>query len=406
MPTIPSYPKREQALGIFAGFMWFVAWVVISILVWRAPMSHSDCGVYATAAQDWWAGRGVYLHNFGIDGFLYLPQFALAYTPFALMGHPAGDLGWRALGLGLFATGVWRMTRILSPSRHLLVFALATAATLPPAMASLRNGQANLHIAGLMLQTAAELSRGRWWPAVFWLLAGVVIKPIIIAMVLLSAVVYRPLIWRLALGIPFILLFPFAFQKTDYVIAQYHAYAQVLNVSSAPPDLYCNIRGLLGKMGWVMSRWIFNAIALTAAAATLGLCLLARRRWMEPLRAFFLLGFAACFLMLFNPRTESNSYVMLAPVIALPASIFICVVDRPRASTFLYVLSFMLVCDGWAYHQTENWLKPLTCLIVWALLIFAMLSHPEEESLAPERELHRAFVTAGQARVESQLAGK
>ena len=190
-------------------------------------------------------------------------------------------------------------------------------------------------------------------------------------MVLLSAAVYRPLIWRLLVGLAIVIAIPFAFQRTEYVASQYQSYVHVLNVSSNPPDLYCNVRGLIGKMGWVMSHDDFNAAAMVAAAATLALCLLAERRFAEPMRVFFLLGFAACYLMVFNPRTESNSYIMLAPAIALPAAVFIVIRNRPWIAAGLYLLCFLLVCDGWAYKATENWLKPLTCLVVWYLLIRA-----------------------------------
>lgn len=93
--------------------------------------------------------------------------------------------------------------------------------------------------------------------------------------------------------------------------------------------------------------------------------------------------------MVFNPRTESNSYVMLAPVIALPAAALLSVWDRPRLAGWLYLLSFMLICDAWAYRQTENWLKPLTCFVVWYLLIRALLRYP------PHARINRSWEADG-----------
>jgi len=40
-------------------------------LVWHERIQHNDCYVYAKAPHDFWAGRGLYTNNFGIDGFLY-----------------------------------------------------------------------------------------------------------------------------------------------------------------------------------------------------------------------------------------------------------------------------------------------------------------------------------------------
>ena len=110
MPKRPQNLKLDRQLARFAALMWLVAWSLISILVWRRPLWRSDCGVYSTAALDWWAGKSLYAHNFGIDGFLYLPQFALSYTPFALMGHPIGDSPGAPRDLHCWrrACGEWR----------------------------------------------------------------------------------------------------------------------------------------------------------------------------------------------------------------------------------------------------------------------------------------------------------
>lgn len=385
----PPNLQIERWLAVLAWVAWFVVFTVVAVLVSRNPIKHNDCGIYRGASQQWWAGKGLYVNNRngGTDGFLYFPQFAVAYSPFAALDFPVGDIAWRAVGLGLFVAGLWRISQIPSFERRFFIFALVTVGTLPPALASLRNGEANLHIAGFMLQTAVEIRYRRWSLAALWLSAGIVAKPIMLVMALLSAAIYRPIIWRLALGIALCLILPFAFQHTHYVALQYHEYLSVLNLASNPPDLYCNIRGLFGKMGWVMSRKVFNSVAMTAAGATLGLCLLAERRWPDPMRIFFILAFAACYLMLFNPKTEANSYVILSPIVALPAAVLLSLFDRPRASAGLYLLSFLLICDAWAYRATENWLKPIAALVVLTLLVRLLLSRPRTFATPENRSL-------------------
>ena len=49
----------------------------------------------------------------------------------------------------------------------------------------------------------------------------------------------------------------------------------------------------------------------------MGLWWTGARRLPEPFRALWLLTLSACYLMLFNPMNESNSYVILAPVLGL-----------------------------------------------------------------------------------------
>jgi hypothetical protein len=228
-------------------------------------------------------------------------------------------------------------------------------------------------VAGILLHAAADIHLKRWGRAALWLGGGIVVKPIVVVMTLLAAAMYRPLIPRLALALVLIFAVPFCFQHFHYVWQQYYTYETVMTRAAQPAGLFCNLRGLLGKMGWIMPQNVFKAISIVGAVIALGLCLHANRAWPEPEKIYFLFAFSACYLMLCNPRTEASSYVMLAPAIALPAAIFFAVQNRPRAAMFLYFLCFLLICDAWAYKRTENWLKPLTCLLVSALLIRALL---------------------------------
>ncbi len=349
-----------------------------------SALQRSDCLIYYLAARNWWRGTNLFAFNFNIDGFLYFPQFAILYTPFELLGMTIGQIVWRVGGLALLTWGIWRFAKLFSPQRTTLMFALATIAALPPSVASLRNGEANLHIAAFMLLAAADLSERKWWWATFWMTLGLMIKPIMIVMLLLSAAVYRPVIWRLAIAILLAVVFPFAFQRPEYVIEQYRSYLHWTQLATEPPNLFCNIRGLFGCLGWVMSQPMFKIIGAIAAAATLGLCLMAGRMWKEPWRALFVFGYAAAYLVLFNPRTESNSYVILAPVVALLAAVFVALIPRPRMATILYVIAFLLICDAWAFKPTKNWLKPLAGVFVVGLLVREMIAEAPGPEL-PEK---------------------
>jgi hypothetical protein len=366
---------------------WVIAWAVVSLLLWLQPDARNESIIYANAAQDWLARRGLYDKNIGtdgkmgIDGFLYLPQSAMLYVPFALRPHPWGDIAWRALGLALYATGIWRMARTFSTERALIIFTAATALAMPPALGALRNGQANLHIAGLMLHAAAELSLQRWGWATCWMIIGLAVKPIMLVMILLAAAVYRPLIWRLVVGMALLFLVPLAFANSHYVLAQYRSCWQVLQVSSQPCRPFCNLQGLVWKLGAPLShtRTLFQVLQISTALLTLALCLLAARRWEEPIRAYLLLALAVCYLVLMNPRSEASSYVMLAPVIAIPAALLLLTLDRFPAGWAMVVLCVLLTCDGWAYRWTEYWLKPIVCLIFLILLIGAFFQSPQPQ---------------------------
>ena len=58
---------------------------------------------YRDGALAWVAGKNMY--NGTGRGFIYLPQAAILYVPFAMLPVPLGGLLWRAISLSVFA--VW-----------------------------------------------------------------------------------------------------------------------------------------------------------------------------------------------------------------------------------------------------------------------------------------------------------
>jgi len=368
-PNPPRFPARRLVLGTC--LVWAAAWLWIGVLVFRDPVNHNVCVEYATPSHNWLTGRGLYIDNMGVDGFLYLPQSGLLYMPFAIMGPVLGGMAWRAAGLCLFCWGIWRWGKMLWPATAPFIFAIASAIVFPITLASLRNGQANLQIGALMLLAAAELHQRRWWWASLWLVIGLVVKPIMMVMILLAAAVYPVIIWRLAIALALVALIPLATQKPHYVLAQYQAFYEVLKTASQPQRIFCDLRGLLWKMGWIMPQSLYRMVQIVAAAATLGLCLIASRRWAQTGRAFFLFILAASYLMLFNPRTESSSYVILGPALALPAAALL--MNRDYWGWIIVALSICLSCDGWAYNATHHWLKAAACIVFLALVIDQLL---------------------------------
>jgi hypothetical protein len=373
--TIPSPLENrnlDRILAAIAWFCWILTLVIVSFMVWRRPEYRNECLVYGGAAHDWWTSTGLYTHNLGIDGFLYFPQSALLYSPFAIIPRPASDLVWRAAGMALFASGLVRLSGWFAGPRKWAMFAVFTIVALPPAMACVRNGQANLHIAGMMLHTVLSLQQKRWGKAAFWLVIGVLLKPIMLVMLLLAAVWYWRLIPRLAIGLALAMLLPFAFQRPHFVLDQYIDFFHMTMISSNPNREFCNIHGLLATtLRWTLSGQTFQIIGLIAAAATLGIWLWTAPRQTEAARPLFLMAYTVCYLLLFNPRTQSNSYVMLAPLLGIAVTLAFYKFHRLGFGAILIVMIVCLTCDGWAYKWTENWLKPMECIVFTVMLIIA-----------------------------------
>ncbi|MGD0463303.1 MAG: glycosyltransferase family 87 protein [Tepidisphaeraceae bacterium] len=364
-------PNKRRLMWIAWG-LWGFAVILVSTLVYIHPFNTNLCSTFSPSSRNWWAGRDLYF-TASIDGFLYFPQFAIIFSPFAFAGNPVGDMAWRLAGLALYCVGLLRLAKLLSPQNAALVFALGTFAVFAPALSSIRCGQANLHIAGFLLNTTVELARKRWSAATIYLIVALAVKPIIFVMLLLAAAVYWRMIWRLAVGLAVFVLFPFATSNPHYVMAQYHACAAKLLVAALPDRAFCDLRGLLWTIGWIIPQSLLAMMQIMAAIGTLGLCLLAKRRWNEPQRSVFVAALSACYLMLFNPRTEENSYVILAGILAIPAAVVYLDHRRLSGGATLVGIGIWFSCDGWAYHLTDPWLKPLACVVLTILLICELL---------------------------------
>lgn len=358
----------ERRWGVYALLSWMLLFAVVAVKVVRYNDISNECLVYAPASWNWWAGRDLY-YVATIDGFLYLPQAAILYTPFAWLGHPVGDIVWRLFGLSLFCGGLWRLANVFSRAHAVRVFAVGSFVALFPTFNALRNAQANLPMAGIMLISVADLIERRWWRAAIWLALGFAIKPIILVLILLAAAIYRPMSWRLPVALAVCMLMPFAAGGFHYVLHQYDLCWIKMTMSAHPDRAFSDLRGLLWSLGWMMPMPLYTALQMIAAVGTLWLCVYALRRWPEPAGSAFVLTLCCCYLMLFNPRTEENSYVILTPMIALPAGLLFLDDRRRWAAWVLVALSVGLTGNLWGYKLTVYWLKPLTCVIFVVLVL-------------------------------------
>ncbi len=321
--------------------------------------------VYIAAAHRWIAHQPLY-ETRTIDGFQYLPQTAILFIPFAWLGSPAGDLVWRALGWTLYALGIWRWTR--RGSRAEERFLIATTLTILPAIGSLANGQANLAVAALTLHVAADLSERHWWRATLALTLGLALKPLMAVLLLLVLVLYRPMTWRLIPPLILVLIAPFFIRDHSYVITQYRDCLTKMSMAGSPDRYFEDLRGLAHGLGWRLPHSPYLLLRALAALGTLALCLVARRRFAEPESSLLIAALASGYLMLFNPRTQSNSYVVVAPLAALYAAGWLFQGRRREAFAMLVVV----LCWSGNTHQltfAEYWLKPLATIGFCALLI-------------------------------------
>ena len=303
----------------------WTAWVVLAvviavILVAKVNQSHVT-KTYFPTAETWWGGEHD-IYTPGIKGYLYLPQSVHLFSLFLVFPEgPVREIAWRLFGLALLAFGLRRVLRRVTPGGGARHFELVTILILLATVSSARNGQTNLHLAGIMLHACADLIDKRWWRATLWLWGGMLAKPIAAVMLLLVGALVPAMRGRLAVGLVAFAALPYLHLDPSYVTEQYRLAFEKLGRSSQPgAKPYDDMIGILRRLGIELPQLARTAMAGAMALVTLGLAALAMRRGSRREGFWALTALAAAYLMLFNPRTETNSYVILAPWLAMQAA--------------------------------------------------------------------------------------
>jgi hypothetical protein len=320
---------REQSISSFTtsrrrdrwaeGGAW-IAWAAliatISILI-LAGSDHSVVSTYRDAAVRWFGGGDIYTDTG--HGFLYLPVASILFAPFAWLPPTVCEIGWRFVAIGGFAIGLRRLVTIADGGNSGSTFAVLTLASLPPALACARNGQSTLIMAGLMMLACVDLAQQRRGWAVLWATLAVAFKPLAVVLLLLAPFIDRRLAWRAVLGIAVVLCLPFVTQQPAYVLDQYTKCGQMFRASShcGMIELWAQPFSVLASLGVNVSESTQTAIRLIAAGGAIGLCVVARVRTGSSRAPEYLLAISVLYILLFNPRTENNTYAMLGPVIGL-----------------------------------------------------------------------------------------
>lgn len=365
--------------------IWCVSWLIMIGLLLLGRITSIPDHVYLAAGQRWIDRQPLYDLSH-IDGFQYFPQSALLLSVFSRLGSPLDAIVWRALGWGLYALSIWRFAHKLIPTRAAECFLIATGLAIGPAIGNLSNGQANLILAALMSHVAIDLIERRWWRATLILTFGFALKPLMVVMLLLCLALYRPLSWRVPLALGVVFAAPFLLRDAEYVITQYTECLAKLKLSENPDRLFEDIRGLLASLGWLMPHVTYLVVRVCAAVVTLALCWMAQHRSREPRTSFLIGAFAASYLMLFNPRTLSTSYVMVGSSASLMAAVYLL----QRRLRPLSIMLGILLAWTLSYHVLgfiEHWLRPLACIAFCVVLVREALA--PHDQLSPTTEVTR-----------------
>jgi hypothetical protein len=365
--------------------IWAVYAGVIVTLVAVNPSGRSATLEYQRATANWWASKTLYA---GKNRYLYLPHFAVFYTPYELLPDRIGEPLWRLTCMASLAWALWAACARLAPARRESVFLIATALILPSTFASARNGQVNMPLAALFVLTALALARERWWTAAVFLALTLVFKPIAIAPILLCAAVYPGLRLPMLASLVVAAVIPLAHPNPHYALGEFGAFVAKLQSAGKPTGhSWCDFAGMLRVFGPDLPSSVQLGIRALAGLATLALCWRVVRRTSGPsesrenipqplLHAFTVLLVSTIYLMLFNPRTETNSYVMLGAMVSVWAGVEWIVFRRNARAAWLAALCVLLGTEnyGWPIFPLTNlWAKALatSALGAWVAIRIA-----------------------------------
>lgn len=337
---------------------------------------------YRFAATNWWISESMYPG--GTHGFLYLPQFAVLFTPFNLIQPPVlGEILWRAMGFGLFGFALLRLAQIVSPathdsrspsSPHAPAFFLLALLAVPASLASINNGQTNLPLSACFVLTFLAIRDRKWATAAALLSVCLVLKPLALAPWLLAFAVFPSMRMPLIYGVPALLVIGVIHPNLFYAWSQWMEFGIKLFHSYTPENLrVSDIFGMLEKAG------ISNNLSVNSSSRALGSLVALAFVWIR----FRQKGLAAgswalavvtvLILTIFNPRAETNSYVLVSPLLAyVAANHFLQPSGTKLLGWILSVVCLGLMCDGMSktiYLATDVWLKPLLVILSIPMLL-------------------------------------
>lgn len=347
--------------------VWAVYAVIIAGVVGLDDDIHSVMKIYREATTNWWNGEAVYDPR-PRNGYFYLPHVAMVLTPYTWLPVKAGEILWRWTLVAALAYSVWHLARAFGYGRQRWFFFVVTVVTAAASLSAVSYGQTNTLLAAFFVLAAVALGRAAWNSAALWLVLSLAAKPIGMVGCLLAGACYpRKLLLPLAVGVVLLIGVSFLHPKESYVREQYALFVETMQVAqnTKKKHRFCDVEGIVYPLGITVPDAAMDAVRVLAALATLLLALRAVRYYDAARGAFLCLLLATLYLMLFNPRTETNSYVMVAPFVGVFAAAAANRRESERLFWWLFGLSIVLTVEnlGPLHNLAQPWLKPAATLV-------------------------------------------
>jgi len=380
--------------------LWVVLLGVVCVRPLFKPTSSTVFPIYAYAGADFAAGKPLYDRSHpGTDIYRYSPLVAAFFEPFARLPLGVGGSLWRIGGAILFLTGLSAWSRRVCPS---VPPALVFLAALPLSVGSLSNGQANVHMLGLMLWGTFLAARGRWSWAAACLAAAALFKgyPIALGLLIALAAPLRfgvPLAAALAAGYAV----PYLLQDTAYIESQYRQWFEAVSGddrTAFPFHLgYQDTHMFLRVLGVKLSLAEFRLFQVGAGAMAAGVVMAQLRKGMPRDRvALNSLSLGLVWMTTFGPGIESSTFILAAPLMARE---LFDGRDRPRwavpftwIGSGLFFASVVLFAFPHEVHRpiVALGIQPLAALLLGVAVVARAMVVPAESTRPGALPLLRA----------------
>jgi alpha-1,2-mannosyltransferase len=374
-----------------AWIIWIVVAAAVITSLLMSPTRKRTNGAYRSGAIAYLHSEPMYTP--GPQGFIYPVQSAMVYIPFTFEPRIVGEVLWRLVGIGAFGAAIWRLANATGARRWpggADLFLVLSLISIPPAVGAARNGQMNLILGALLVHGVVEIIRRRWGPAALWLCLALACKPIAVVPLLLFTALYPPLWWRVPLGLAVVAAAPFFHPDWAYVAEQYRAgLSKVLEAGEAGVGQFADLTSLLRPFTGEPDPGVMTVLRAAAAAGTLACAWLARRHLDHRAGAVIALALGTAYLMVFNPRTEGNTYLIMTPPVAVLAAWSLREATAPRPPSWSRPISALLlvlcVLLGFAQffvpRQKERWIRPAVACVVLGWLAVAAAIPPLRPSI-------------------------
>jgi alpha-1,2-mannosyltransferase len=339
-------------------------------------------GNYYIAAHHWLTNVNLYSGTGG--GFIYLPQSAILYVPLSLIPFWLSEIIWRianwmAIFYGLsFWLKLTMQGDLRNYGKNLLLFSLPF---IPVAFSSLRNGQMNMILVSGSLWFFWAMLREKLWIASLILVVAVFLKPTMIVLCLLAFCIYPRIRLSIIILLVIFLALPFIVNiHWEYVISQYQAAINSLIISSKVGSDHVTSWAQLFNFISLFShndipRVIQNLLRVIFAILTLVFAIKAKKNYSQFSGYILLFSLFACYLMLFNPRTENNDYILLATSISM-FSVFFMKQKEYLNLTLMVLFSFGLLFSSnismLLTPSNQSWFTPFIALLCYVYLLVAI----------------------------------